>query len=121
MKLYENCIELSDKHVMWDMHNSNLNPTASDYAYTILVHECIREFSNIYGCWFYLYGRSGRHVCVEDNPKNRKAYCRMKRTIERQQKWLVKTFNSLKSFDDLDKHVEEHIKTTKNGEYDLVW
>lgn len=102
MKLYENCIELSDRHVMWDMNNSHLSDKEAETAYNILVQDCISEFEDIYGTRLLLLGRSGRHVCVENTPNNRKSYCRMQTTVKRQQGWLAKRFNGLKKLGDLD-------------------
>lgn len=110
MKLYENYIELSDKHVMWDMHNSKLSNIEAEGAYNLLVAECLREFKDIYGREIALLGRSGRHVCVANDPFNRQSHYRMTRTIERQQKWLIKVLNSLEKFDDLKKHLKYYGK-----------
>lgn len=96
MKIYEGYIELSDAHVAWKLNNTNLNYEDSEYLYQQLIDECNENFKKIYGCEFYMLGRSGRHVCVEDTPQNRQRWYRMKSTIERLQKYLISEFNSTK-------------------------
>lgn len=93
MKFYENCIELSDRHVLWDIHNASIKEEDFEPYYQYLVDVCSNEFRDIYGCDFYMLGRSGRHICVEDTPANRQSYCRMKRTVERLQNWMIETYN----------------------------
>lgn len=94
MKFYENYIELSDAHVIWQLNNPNLNEEESEFVWSDIINDCSKEFKRIYGCDFYMLGRSGRHVCVEDTPQNRQRWYRMKMTIDRLQKWMVAQFNN---------------------------
>lgn len=94
MKTYEKYIELSDAHVCWKLYNPRLNAEQSETVYQFLIDTAWRKFKEIYGTRFCMLGRSGRHICVENTPKNRQNYCRMKRTIERLQKEMIKTFNN---------------------------
>ena len=97
MKFYENNIELSDKHVLWQLHNDNLSAIESEYLWNDLIMESYHNFKRIYGVDFEMLGRSGRHICVEDTPKNRMNYCRMVKTIDKMQKYMVETFNSARA------------------------
>lgn len=96
MKFYENYIELSDAHVMWRLNNPNLNNDEVYIVWQYLINECNDAFREAYGCSFYMLGRSGRHVCVEDTPKNRQRWYFMKNKIEKLQKWMVEEFNKTK-------------------------
>lgn len=96
MKFYEGCIELSDEHLIWKLNNPYLDEEDGKTLYGWLIEDCQTEFKRLYGIEFYMMGRSGRHICVENTPKNRQSYYRMKCTIERLQKAFVSEFNSTK-------------------------
>ena len=93
MKLYysedyrNEMIELSDKHVLWNVNNYN------EEEYDNIVLAMQKEFYKIYKAHVYLCGRSGRHVCVSNIPENRRRVHNMTRTVERMQKQLIKMFS----------------------------
>lgn len=94
MKYYENFIELSDSHIIWRLSNPNIKPSDFEFIYKGLLDACIDEFEKIYGCEIYMLGRSGRHICVENTPKNRQSYYRMYATVKRLQNWLITEYNN---------------------------
>lgn len=48
--------------------------TRDDNQYDAAVGVAIAEFEQRHGITIYTLGRSGRHVCIEDTPENRKRY-----------------------------------------------
>lgn len=53
-----------------DPHNTN---------YDIAVNDAVRAFEAEHDCKLVLLGRSGRHVCIEDTPRNRRRYVSLQR------------------------------------------
>lgn len=94
MKTYDKYIELSDKRIMWNLYNDKISQETADILYNSLVENAFWAFFEIYGTHFVQLGRSGRHICVENTPKNRQNYCRMVKTIERLQREIINKFNS---------------------------
>ena len=47
--------------------------------YNLAVLAAIYEFQNTHKVTLWTLGRSGRHVCIEDTPNNRKSYRRLQR------------------------------------------
>jgi len=79
---------------MWRLSNPNVKPEDFEFLYGGLLDACINAFEKIYGCKIYMLGRSGRHICVENTPKNRQSYYRMCATVKRLQNWLVTEYNN---------------------------
>ncbi len=81
---YDVCLELSKNHTMWELEADEWSDREdSDYWY--LVEVARRDFEKQTGTECLLLGRSGRHVCVEDNYKNAKRYfelCDLQRDLE---------------------------------------
>lgn len=84
-------IELSDEHLMWyvkiDFEHYGL------LYYNELVHELCEEFKEIYDTPLLITGRSGRHVCVKDTPRNRQQLMNMQKTVYRMQNRILKCFD----------------------------
>ena len=93
MKLYyseeyrKEVIELSNRHILWEINM----PNDEEYSRVILAMQ--QEFLKIYKAHVYLFGRSGRHVCVSNIPENRRRVYNMSRTVERMQRQLIKMFS----------------------------
>ena len=93
MKLYyseelrDEVIELSDRHVLWEINNYD------EEEYFLFVNGFITEFEKMFNTHLYLCGRSGRHVCVSNIPENRRRAYIMTRTVKRMQKHLIKMFS----------------------------
>ena len=93
MKLYyseelrDEVIELSDRHVLWEVNNYD------EEEYCLFVNGFITEFEKMFNTHLYLCGRSGRHVCVSNIPENRRRVYNMTRTVERMQRDLIKMFS----------------------------
>ena len=82
-------LELSDNHIMWDINRHNVNEREiSEFEFFDTCNTMIAAFEEHYHCRVYRLGRSGRHVCVEDTPTNRRLYWAMKTAVEKMQ-WLV--------------------------------
>lgn len=81
-------LELSDKHIGWLIERD-----IDIDEYNILVRRFCVEFEKIYNTPIILSGRSGRHVCVYNEDKNRKRICNMLKTVERLQNSLIKEIN----------------------------
>lgn len=86
-ELRDDVIELSDRHILWEVNNYD------EHAYCMFVSGFITEFEKIYNEELYLCGRSGRHVCVKNTPDNRRRVYNMTRTVERMQRDLIKMFS----------------------------
>lgn len=83
-EMKQEMIELSANHVLWKLKGFDEN------LYYLLLHQYRNEFMDMYGAELHYLGRSGRHVCVANTPKNRHNHYRMSRTVYRMQKDLVK-------------------------------
>lgn len=83
-------LELSDNRLWWDIANHNkdnkdvleLDVDTLCILYTSIINE--HYHTNVCFC-----GRSGRHVCVDDTPTNRRNYAHMVKTVDTMQKLIV--------------------------------
>ena len=91
-KYYDGMLELSDMHVLWNCET--LESDKDFKAYNLLCYEKMAEFEEIYQVEVFLLGRSGRHVCVRDDAKNRRSYANMKRTVNRLQREVIAQFSA---------------------------
>jgi len=85
-------LELHANHTLWKIDNEELN---DDDIY-IEVESAIDAFESITGTDVYLLGRSGRHVCVEDNKKNSKRYHYLKKVALELEKDFIYNMNNYK-------------------------
>ena len=83
-----NYLQLSDEHILWNVHSK-----FDENEYDVLCKNALERLKNKYGVEFFMLGRSGRHVCVEDTLENRKNFGSMKSDVEDEQKELVKKLN----------------------------
>ena len=86
-------LELHDNHTLWAIDNENL--TMDDYSF--MVDTVINQFENMTNTELFLCGRSGRHVCIENNKRNQLNYWKYKKIAEKLEKKLIYTCNNLKS------------------------
>lgn len=91
-KYYDGMLELSDMHVLWNCET--LESDKDFEAYNLLCDEKKTEFEEIYQVEVFCLGRSGRHVCVRDDAKNRRSYANMKRTVNRLQREVIAKFSA---------------------------
>lgn len=67
-------LELHDEHTLWKVENDSLD----DEEYGFIVQGLCEMFQASTGVSVGCYGRSGRHVCMEDTPLNRLNYHRLR-------------------------------------------
>lgn len=80
-------LEISDNRILWKM---NIQSDEEYETYLVEVEEYRSQLERHYHTPFYLCGRSGRHVCIEDTPTNRRNYCHICRKVDTIQKELIK-------------------------------
>lgn len=92
-------IQLSDNPTVWELDPKGVemdgeNEDFANYYYWDLVNSACKQFEQKSGVEVYLLGRSGRHVCVEDNAQNRRRYRSLCNLQQKLEKWVVTTFNN---------------------------
>lgn len=83
-------LELSDNHLWWDIanHNKADKDVFEEHVYSLCtIYATI--FQEHYHTAAYFCGRSGRHICAEDTPTNRRNYAHMVKAVEIMQKLIV--------------------------------
>ena len=73
---YNNYLELSSRRVIHEI-NSNIDPN----EYNNIVSDSVELFESENNIELYLLGRSGRHVCIENNTKNLMRYIELRDKI----------------------------------------
>jgi hypothetical protein len=69
-KFYDGYLELHDHHTIWDI---NKEFSYNDYADAICAAKLDMQ-ERFKDLQMYYLGRSGRHVCVDNTPLNRRRY-----------------------------------------------
>ena len=87
--LRKDMLELSDDRVLW-----KLTAGFDEDTWWMLVESERRRFMVNFGVPVYTVGRSGRHVCVDDNHENRKFYNRMVKYVEDTQRAMIEAWNN---------------------------
>lgn len=82
-------LQISDEPILQDVFS---NYTEEEYK--MLCNDAIEKLKNKYNTEFYLCGRSGRHVCVDDTLENRERLDEMKSDVKAEQKNIINTLNS---------------------------
>lgn len=83
-------LELSDNRLWWDIANHNkADKDISEERVNFFCHIYIDIFKEHYHTAPYRCGRSGRHICVDDTPTNRRNYAHMVNAVEIMQKLIV--------------------------------
>lgn len=86
---YEGYLQLHDNYTIWDLDNKK----RLDDDYFDLVNLATEEFKDITGIDLHLLGRSGRHVCIEDNINNSKNYKRYQNLALKLEQQVIDRFN----------------------------
>lgn len=79
----EKYIELHANHTAWKCN-------CPESRFGFLVEDVVKQFEEETGVKIYGLGRSGRHVCVKDTPKNREDYAYLKHTALELEKDVIK-------------------------------
>lgn len=96
IKFYENYIELHDEHTFWKLNNENIKCEEDFIDIINYLMELINDlFRKKFNTELYGLGRSGRHICVEDNEYNRRHYKSMRRYALKLEKIFVDKFNKI--------------------------
>lgn len=95
IKLYDGMLELSDKQIMWEFNNDDFTQDPKfDDIYYLMVQEELRVFKEETGVEISLLGRSGRHICIDDTPKNRKRYYELQNIVTEKIKKFIELVNN---------------------------
>lgn len=89
-ELNQQVLELSDNRLWWDI--ANHNKANEDVLEAYVDNLCIlykNIFKEHYHTTAWFCGRSGRHICVDDTPTNRRNYAHMVKTVDTMQKLIV--------------------------------
>lgn len=89
-KFYDGYLELHDHHTIWDI---NKEFSYNDYADAICsarldMQEHFKDLK------VYYLGRSGRHVCVDDTPVNRRRYHVLVEYAKKAEQKVIDFFNN---------------------------
>lgn len=89
-KLYDGYLELHDNHTLWSINKD------FDYEYyeNVVYWACTEMERHYKDITIYLLGRSGRHVCVEDTPVNRRRYPRLVKYAKKLEQEIIDYFNN---------------------------
>lgn len=82
-------IELNDNHTIYELNNDS----RSDIDWVNIVNSKVDEFKKETGVDLYLVGRSGRHVCVDNNYYNAIHYYDLKEVQETLEQEAIDEFN----------------------------
>ena len=96
----ERYIELSDNATfayidVLDSVVSKIGEEAIENLYEIQVEDAKEEFYGRTGTEIYLFGRSGRHVCVEDDVQNALRYEYLKECVDKLEQQIINRMNNL--------------------------
>jgi hypothetical protein len=95
IKVYDGMLELSDKHIWWEIDNEAfMQDPVFDDIYYLMVQEELRVFKEETGVEISLLGRSGRHVCIEDTPENRERYYELLDIVTEKIKKFIELVNN---------------------------
>lgn len=83
-------LELSDNHTWWEIDNPKVDWEIFDDFVTMYLNEVERKYKNL---TIGLYGRSGRHVCIEDTPINRRRYWAVREAVLDAERRLIQELN----------------------------
>lgn len=83
-------LELHDHHTLWKIHEK-FNENRYYDEVDIAIMEIEQHFKNLK---IFCLGRSGRHVCVEDTPINRRRYNHLVTYAEKLEQEIIDYFNN---------------------------
>lgn len=87
----EHYLELHDSHTLWDINCESFDCDEYEFIVSQAIKTMEEKHKNLK---VYLLGRSGRHVCVEDSPVNRRRYQSLVNTAIKQEQWVIDWFNN---------------------------
>ena len=83
-------LELHNHHTIW-----KINKPFDEWDYALEVDLCLWDMEQHFkDLKVYALGRSGRHICVEDTPINRRRYKHLVAYAEKLEQWLINYFNN---------------------------
>lgn len=83
-------LELHDNHTIWNI-NKDFRWEVYEDQVRWACFEMEKHYKNLE---IYLLGRSGRHVCVEDTPTNRRRYQQLVEYAKKSEQELIDYFNN---------------------------
>lgn len=89
-------LELHDNHTMWNI-NKNFPWEVYEYQVRWACYEMEKHYKDLE---IFLLGRSGRHVCVEDTPINRRRYQQLIEYATKLEQEIIDYFNNKYELDD---------------------
>lgn len=89
-------LELSDNHTLWSI-NIPEGAEFNDEDYSFMYNTALEHLQDEIGVEVFGLGRSGRHICVEDNFRNLTQLDKFKEAQDKWEDWLIETVeNSFK-------------------------
>jgi hypothetical protein len=99
IQYYDNMIQLHDNHTFWKLNNNTINENNNKnvdlFLYNKLLPKYFEMFKEKMGVELFALGRSGRHICVEDNDYNRRHYKSFKNYVLKLEKMFIDEFNAI--------------------------
>lgn len=87
---YNRYLELSDNHTLWNIDIPS-GAEFNDEDYSFMYTEALEHLQDEIGVDVFGLGRSGRHICVEDNFRNLTQLDKFKEAQSKWEDWLIKT------------------------------
>lgn len=95
IKLYDGMLELHDEHTFWKLQNDTIQEEITFEELVLIMDKYFEMFKEKFNTELYRLGRSGRHICVEDNDWNRRHYKSMQNYALKLEKMFVDEFNEI--------------------------
>lgn len=89
-------LQLHDNHTIWKIDKDF---KWDDYEYEVEI-ALLRMSTRYKDLTIYQLGRSGRHICVEDTPINRRRYKNLVAYAEKLEQELIDYFNNVYNMED---------------------
>lgn len=87
-ELGEEMLELSDNHTWW-----RINGNVDFDLYCAMCNHSLEDLAKKYNTQFYMLGRSGRHICVDNTPQNRRRFKSLAKAVSKKENEIVSYFN----------------------------
>lgn len=90
-------LQLHDRRIWWDIENPILASVDGEIFTQQIIDEYINKLEQHYkNLTVYCLGRSGRHVCIENTPINRKRYLAVQKYANKLTEQLIAELNNVK-------------------------
>lgn len=87
-ELGKEMLELSDSHTYWKIKGN------IDFDFYLQVcNDAVENLSSKYNTQFYMLGRSGRHICVENTSQNRRRFKSLVKAVIKKENEIISYFN----------------------------